>query len=131
MRTLTRSEAARTIREHLYGIAQHADDKVECDVAGEERVFCRGFDRFPTEYLRERFRWLAHGDRNLSREELLDLIRRWIQAREFVLNVCTACEVMAREEDLCRGTNSFSNEKLAASFQEVFGERVRVVDDPA
>ncbi|TAH39634.1 MAG: hypothetical protein EYC70_02265 [Planctomycetota bacterium] len=105
------------------------EEATYCDAAAKERVFCRGFDRFPTALLRERFAWLTHGDESLSREQLLDLIRRWIHAREFVLGLPSACDVMALECELCRGWDSFPNEKLAATHRELFGSEVRVLDD--
>ncbi|KAA3614295.1 MAG: hypothetical protein DWQ01_00915 [Planctomycetota bacterium] len=116
------------MRERLLKLAEDEGDTV-CDVAAREVVFCRGFDRFPTPLLQERFAWMAH-DPDIEREELLDRIRRWIHAREQVLDLPTACDVMKEEGDLCRGWATFNLEKLAASYQELFGQAVEVVADP-
>ncbi len=118
------------MRTHLLDLLQKDDEgKTVCDVAAEQHIFCRGFDRFPTQVLRKRFPWLLHGEPGLSREEILKRIRKWIHAREFVLGIPTACDLMAEEKDLCEGWGAFSDEKIAASFEEMFGERVELLPD--
>ena len=126
MQSLARSECIGEIRKKLLDLAR--DEETVCDVAARKMVFCRGFERFPTPKLRKRFHWLAH-DPELSREELLDRIRKWIHAREFVLELPSACHVMGEEHDLCEGGADFTNEKLAASYEELFGQPVEVVPD--
>ncbi|MFQ5748331.1 MAG: hypothetical protein ACE5H3_02605 [Planctomycetota bacterium] len=117
------------MREHLLELLQGHDGKTVCDVAAEQHFFCRGFDRFPDHILRKRFPWLLHGEPGLSRAEILKRIRKWIHAREFVLGIPTACDLMAEEKDLCEGWDGFTDEKIAASFEEMFGERVAIVPE--
>ncbi len=125
MERLSREECVRRMRERLLELSGGEEELTVCDAAAEGRVFCRGFDRFPDHVLRERFPWLSQD--GPDREELLRRIREWIHAREFVLGLPTACDVMALEGDLCFGWDTFDDEKLAASYQELFGEEVEIV----
>lgn len=113
------------MRAWLINHLKDEEDTV-CDVAAREGVFCRGFDRFPTPILRKSFPWLAH-DPEISREDLVDRIRRWINARKFVLSLPSACDVEACEKDMCMGFEGFDDEKIAASYQEMFGESVEIL----
>ncbi|HEX9795170.1 MAG TPA: hypothetical protein VGC54_14395 [Planctomycetota bacterium] len=129
MERIRRSECIRRLRDELVSRLETDDDTL-CDIAAREGIFCRGFDRYPTPILRERFPWLLHHEEGVDREELLDRIRRWIHAREFSGDLPTACDVMAVDGDLCHGWDTFPDEKLEATYLEVFHEPVQIADEP-
>lgn len=127
MERLTRSECIHRMQKWLAGRLQGDEDTV-CDVAAREGVFCRGFDRFPTPILKKSFPWLSH-DPNLTREQLLERVRKWIHAREFVLDEHDACDLMACEKDMCTGWQGFNDEKVSATYEEMFGEPVEIIPE--
>jgi hypothetical protein len=95
------------------------DDRSICRMAAERGIFCHGFSRFSDADLRRRLHWIAQRRPDATRPEMEDLGDRWQLARQEVDHLPTACDVQAREHDLCGGWDDFSDEDLVRLYEDL------------
>lgn len=118
----SREEALKRIRDFL--VANTREDETTCQAAARAGIFCRGYDKWTTEQLRELYPWLAKkmpGD--TPREEFLKLITAWDGARMLVhKGAATTCDVHSMDRDVCLGFDRFSNKNLKRMFPQLFQE---------
>jgi hypothetical protein len=115
----TREEALNRIRKFL--AASRKGDETTCQTAGRLGIFCRGYDKWSTQSLRDLYPWLAKKlPARASREELLKLIVAWDGARMLALNVETTCDAHSFDQDGCLGFDRFTDENLKRMFPKLF-----------
>ena len=129
MRTITRAEAIDALRSKFTKLAD--DDHCMCWVASKLHIFCGGFSQWDGRELRERYDWIVKRRPHIPRKELEDLANRWQLARQFVDETKLSCDTQAIEHHTCHGWDGFSDEQLAAYFEEAFGEQIEIVPTPA
>jgi hypothetical protein len=64
---------------------------------------------------------------NISRDALESLANLWQLAQQEVKEMPCACDVQTRLHDTCRGWHDFTNDQLAAYYEQIVGEPVRVI----
>lgn len=115
----TRDQALEKIRGFLTKVRR--DDETTCQTAARLHIFCRGYDKWNVEQLRELYPWLAKKlPRDASREDLLKLIVAWDGARMLVHNVATTCDAHSIDRDSCMGFDHYSNVHLKRLFPQLF-----------
>jgi hypothetical protein len=118
----SREEALEKIRAFL--VSETREGEITCQAAARLGIFCRGFDRWSTEQLKQQFPWLVAKLRpDFTREELLQLIVLWDKARMLVDHVSTTCDALAYDHDACLGFDRFSNAELKKLFPQIFSEQ--------
>ena len=116
----SRQEAVQKIRHLL--ITNMRNDETTCQAMARMGVFCRGYDQWTTEQLRELYPWLAKKlSADARREELLLLIIAWDGARTLVNGVATTCDAKSLDHEGCLGFDGFTNDQLKAKFASLFG----------
>ena len=123
--TITRDEAVNRLRAALVGLTD--EESCICRVAAERGIFCKGFEQYSEEQLRERYWWIVRKRPTITRGELETLANDWQLAQQDVRNLPLACDVQSRLHDTCRGWNDFSDEQLAAYVRQLLGQDVKVV----
>ena len=115
----SRQEALQRIREFL--VVKRREDETTCQTAARLGIFCQGYDKWPTDQLREQYPWLAQRlPATTPREELLKLIVAWDGARMLVHRVSTTCDAKAIDHDGCLGFDRFGNDQLKRLFPQLF-----------
>jgi hypothetical protein len=115
----TREDALKRVRELL--AAQTRPDETTCEVAARLGIFCRGYDQWTLEQLREIYPWLAKKmPASTPREQFLQLIVAWDGARKLVHKAPTTCDVKALDHEGCLGFDRFSNQQLKEMFSQIF-----------
>lgn len=123
----TREEALDRIRGFL--MTQRKGNETTCQTVGRLGVFCRGYSHWSTQQLRALYPWLANKlPADASREELLELVIAWDEARMLLNRVPTTCDAKSIDNDGCLGFDRFSNEQLKQAFPMLFKKSDRVVD---
>ena len=102
------------------------DEHCMCRVAADRGIFCRGFNQFSEDELRQRYWWIVRRRPSLTREQLEQIANDWQLTQQEVKDVPVACDVQARLHDTCRGWDDFSNDQLAQVYQQLTGETVLV-----
>jgi hypothetical protein len=120
----SREELVGALRDELSRRAN--GDMSICRLAAERGVFCKGFNRYTDEELRERYGWILRRNPQVSREQLEELADHWQMARQDVDQLPTCCDVQQVERDACGGWADFSAEDLSRFFLELTGRRVVV-----
>ena len=116
----TREEALDRIRSFL--IANTREDETTCQAAARLGIFCRGYDKWSTEHLRQQYPWLAKKLLpEAPREDLLKLIVAWDGARQLVHDAGTTCDAKVLDREACLGFDRFSSGALKRLFPDVFG----------
>lgn len=122
--TLSRQELIGALRGEL---ARRANGEMSiCRLAAERGLFCKGFQRYSDEELRQRYGWIVRRNPSISREQLEVIADEWQMARQEVDQLPTCCDVQQIEHDACGGWADFSAEDLARFFLELTGRRVIV-----
>ena len=124
MSSMTRDEAISRLRNEL--VAMTDDEHCMCRVAADRGIFCRGFNQFSDDELRQRYWWIVRRRPSLTREQLEQIANDWQLTQQEVKDVPVACDVQARLHDTCRGWDDFSNDQLAKVYQQLTGESVLV-----
>ena len=124
MSSLTRDEAISRLRNEF--VAMTDDEHCMCRVAADRGIFCRGFNQFSEDELRQRYWWIVRRRPSLTREQLEQIANDWQLTQQEVKDVPVACDVQARLHDTCRGWDDFSNDQLAQVYQQLTGETVLV-----
>ena len=115
----TREDAIKKIRELLVTSARA--DETTCETAARLGIFCRGYDQWTTEQLRELYPWLAKKmPAETPREQFLQLVVAWDGARKLVHRASTTCDVKALDHEGCLGFDRFSNHQLKRMFPHLF-----------
>ncbi len=117
----SREQALEKIREFLAG--KQRDDETTCQTVARLGIFCRGYDQWDLEQLRELYPWLARRvPEDASREEFLKMVVAWDGARALVNKASTTCDVHMLDHDGCLGFDRFNNDQLRELFPQVFAE---------
>ena len=103
------------------------DEHSMCRVAAERGIFCNGFARESDADLRARYWWIVRKRPDITRQELESLANLWQLAQQDVQQMPCACDVQTRLHDTCRGWHDFTNDELAAYYEQIVGKPVRVV----
>ena len=115
----TREEALVKIRQFL--AANTRDDETTCQAAARLGIFCRGFDQWSVEQLRELYPWLANKmPKDTPKQEFLKLVIAWDNARALAHKSPTTCDALATDHDACLGFDRFSNAQLKLLFPQLF-----------
>jgi hypothetical protein len=115
----SRQQALTKIRAFL--LQKRRGDETTCQTAARCGIFCRGYDQWSTEQLRQQYPWLAAKlPAETPREELLKLIIAWDGARALVREVDTTCEAKMIDHDGCLGFDRFNNDQLRNMFPQLF-----------
>lgn len=115
----TREQALAKIRQYL--AANTRDEETTCQAAARLGIFCRGFDQWNVEQLRDLYPWLAKKmPKDTPKEEFLKLVVAWDNARALVHKAPTTCDALAIDHDACLGFDRFSNAQLKGIFPQVF-----------
>lgn len=125
MAMISRDEAIARLRQEF--IAMTDDDHSMCRVAAERGIFCNGFARYSDAELREHYWWIVRKKPDISRADLESLANLWQLAQQEVQKMPCACDVQTRLHDTCRGWHDFTNDQLAAYFEQIVGSPVRVI----
>jgi hypothetical protein len=115
----TRAEALDRIREFLR--TQQQSDETTCQTAARLGIYCRGYDKWSDDQLREVYPWLAKKlPAEAPRQALLNLIVAWDGARMLVHKTDVTCDAHAIDQDACLGFDRFSNQALKRMFPQLF-----------
>jgi hypothetical protein len=117
---MKREELIAQLREALTGLT--SDEKSMCQVAAERGIFCRGFRQYDDQELRNRYWWLVRKRPDLTRAELENLANEWQLSQQDVRDADIACDVQSKVHDTCNGWDGFTDEQLAAFYQQVTGK---------
>ncbi len=121
-----RDEALKRIREFL--VANRKNEETTCQTAARLGIFCRGYDKWSLESLKQQYPWLAKKlPATAGRDELLKLVVAWDGARMEVLHVDTTCDAKQIDQDGCLGFNRFHNENLKRMFPQLFKSEDKIV----
>jgi hypothetical protein len=121
---ISRESLINTLRTEL---SRRANGEMSvCKLAATTGVFCKGFQRYTPEELRERYSWIARRNPDAPREIIEDVADRWQMARQEVEGVPTACDVQQIEHDTCGGWDDFTNDDLTRFALELTGKSVRI-----
>jgi hypothetical protein len=121
-----REAALERIRQFLANCRK--EEETTCQTVARLGIFCKGFDIWSTEKLREQYPWLTQKlPKDATREELLKLIIAWDGARAEVLHAQTTCDARAVDHDGCLGFDRWNNENLKRLFPQLFGPEDKIV----
>ena len=122
--TLNRNEIISRLRRELM---QGTDEENSvCKVAAERGVFCKGFNRFTEEELRNRYDWIVAKDPAMTRGDLERIANDWQLAQQEVHELPMACDVQQKVYDTCRGWNDFTDEQLAKFYFRITGDEIAI-----
>jgi hypothetical protein len=102
------------------------EDHSICRVAAERGIFCGGFRSLNEQELRNRYWWVVRRRPSITRTELEAIANDWQLTQQEVKDKPLACDVQAGVHDTCRGWEDFSNDELAAFYQQVIGKAVSI-----
>lgn len=123
-KTISRQAAIERLREALVHLTD--DENCMCRVAADRQLFCKGFDQYSDQQLRERYGWIVRRRPNVTRAELESIANSWQLAQQTVQNVPLSCDVQTMKHDTCHGWDDFSNDQLAAFYKQLIGTEVDV-----
>lgn len=124
MRTMSREQAVDDLRGALLHLVD--DEHSICEVAARHGIFCRGFQQFSDDELRQRYGWLVERKHPASRHDLEDLANRWQLARQLVRGVSLSCDAQTCDHDTCGGWDDFSDAMLVDFYRKLRGEPIRI-----
>lgn len=122
---IPRSQAIARIRKYLKAYAKGR--KVTCQVAAEERIFCKGFDQYQDGELQALYDWLYRP--GMTREALVKLAIQYETGRMTALEADITCDTHEYDRDFCKGFPHFSNVDLKRLAPRLFGADETIVDD--
>jgi len=125
VKTLKRSFVIDKLREFLVNFTD--DDHSMCEEAARRGILCKGFRKFTTPELKQKFDYMVKHRPAITRPQLEELINQYELARQEVHHVPLACDAATIDQDLCMGWNEFSNEDLARFYQNWYGEEITVL----
>ncbi len=115
----TREQALDRIRRFLS--SQRRGNETTCQTVARLGIFCRGHDHWSTDQLRNLYPWLANRlPPDAPREELLELIAVWDEARMLHNQVTTTCDAKAMDLEGCLGFDQFTSLQLKRLFPQLF-----------
>jgi hypothetical protein len=125
--TISREAAIGRIRIKMMELCGRG--KSACQMAAEQDILCRGFNRDSDEELRRRYEPYVGGAERISRSDLERVANRWQLARQRKEGALVACDVQYRYYQVCRGWNEFSSEELSDFCLELTGVRPKVTGE--
>jgi hypothetical protein len=123
-KTITREAAIGRIRRQIIAMAEPG--KSVCQIAAENNVLCRGFNRDTDDELRWRYADKVPGAFGMARPELERRANAWQLERQRQEGSLLCCDVQSMCYETCRAWNDFTNEELARFCRELLGEQVGV-----
>jgi hypothetical protein len=125
--TWTRREAIDRLRAFMQPMC--GNDRSMCEVAAQERIFCRGFQRWHDAEFHRRWKGALGVTTHLSRAQMERLADLWQLSEQIRSGVAFACDASTEHPGACRGWNEFSNDALARFCADLLGVRVAVVEN--
>ena len=123
----TRARAIGELRRALEGLVD--DDRSLCQVAAEQGIFCRGFQRWPDSEFDRRFRTALGRSTHLTRLQMEAFANVWQLAEQIRCRVTLACDAQGPGRGACRGWDEFSNGDLERYCIDILGRNV-VIEPP-
>lgn len=122
----TRREAIDRLRAFLQPMC--ANERSMCEVAANERIFCRGFRRWHDAEFHRRWKGALGYTTHLSRAQMERLADVWQLSEQIRSGIAFACDANAQNPGACRGWDEFSNDALARFCNDLLGVRAVVVE---